>query len=123
MTWDRVPEYLHLCVCATPAQEAAHAVRLVRKLTADEGLRYREIALVVGDLDRYVPLLKRELEEAGMPYFTDRRESLAQRPALPGGNGSAGELSAGGRDPAGKRTDGAVCQEPSDPPRREPGVL
>ncbi len=74
------PEHLHLFACDTAAGEAAFAVRLIRCLVREEGLHYRDLALVVGDLNLYVPLLRRELEEAGIPYFTDRRESLAHHP-------------------------------------------
>ena len=80
--WELPPAHISLTACETPADEAAFAAELIRMLCGKGQLHYRDIALVVGDLKEYVPHLKRLLTEAGIPFFTDRREALAGHPLV-----------------------------------------
>ncbi|MBO4838923.1 MAG: exodeoxyribonuclease V subunit gamma [Lachnospiraceae bacterium] len=80
--WPDKPESVQLTACATPEEEAALTARLIRKLVQEEHLRWRDIAITVSDLSLYVPLLKRELSERNIPFFTDRREPLQQHPLI-----------------------------------------
>ena len=75
-------ESVHLAACTTPEEEAAMAAWLVRHLVQEEGLRYRDIAITVSDQKLYLPLLKRELKDKKIPYFSDRREPLRYHPLI-----------------------------------------
>ena len=44
----------------------------ILRLLQREGYRYREIAIVTGDLERYRPLLAAALEREQIPYFMDQ---------------------------------------------------
>ena len=48
-----------------------------------EGHRLRDIAVLVRDLDRYLPPIGRSLAEHGIPYyFIDRRRKASHHPLL-----------------------------------------
>ncbi|MCI8506832.1 MAG: ATP-dependent helicase [Lachnospiraceae bacterium] len=67
---------------ASPHEEVrALAVRL-SALVREEGYRYREIAIVCGDMEGYRPLLVQAMEEAGLPAFLDDKRSLLTNPAV-----------------------------------------
>ncbi|MBQ6074982.1 MAG: exodeoxyribonuclease V subunit gamma [Lachnospiraceae bacterium] len=80
--WPVRPECVHLTACAAPEEEAALTARRILELVRKDGLRWRDIAATVSDLSLYVPLLKRELSERNIPFFTDRREPLQQHPLI-----------------------------------------
>lgn len=46
------------------------------------GYRYREIAVVTGDLDSYADGLAAEFERAGLPSFVDRKKKLTDNPVI-----------------------------------------
>lgn len=46
------------------------------------GLRYREIAVVTGDLAAYADGLAREFDRAGLPCFIDRKKKLTDNPVI-----------------------------------------
>ncbi|HUW83298.1 MAG TPA: PD-(D/E)XK nuclease family protein [Phycisphaerae bacterium] len=64
--------------------EVAAAVRHVVRLTRLGGhpLRYREVAIILRDLEPYYELLEAALSAHGVPYFVDRREPVAHHPAV-----------------------------------------
>jgi ATP-dependent helicase/nuclease subunit B len=49
---------------------------------AENPLRYRDIALICRDLEPYHDLLSAALAERGIPYFLDRRRTLAHHPLV-----------------------------------------
>jgi len=64
--------------------EVAYAVARVCALTSHptDPLRYRDVALVCRDLSVYHDLLSAALGERKVPYFIDRRRSLAHHPLV-----------------------------------------
>ena len=76
------PEHIAAMACRNVRTECRAAVLEVIRLAREEGLQWREIALTVGDRDRYIPSLEEDLKEAGIPYFTDRRAPLGRHPLI-----------------------------------------
>ncbi len=61
--------------------EVDAAARHVRKVL-DRGLRLREIALLMRNLDDYHELIDASFREHGIPYFVDRRRTAGYHPLL-----------------------------------------
>lgn len=59
-----------------PREEAAAAAEKVRRLVRTEGLRYREIGVIVTDLNGYGDYLERAFAEFGIPIFMDYKRSI-----------------------------------------------
>jgi ATP-dependent helicase/nuclease subunit B len=76
---DELQNSLRLAVCANPEAEARIAAReILRHVRA--GGRYRDIAVIVRQLEGYHSVLQRLFLRYGIPFFLDRRESVAHHP-------------------------------------------
>ena len=61
--------HLHVLESRTPQEEVAATVHEILRLLQREGYRYREIAIVTGDLERYRPLLACRSGAGANPVF------------------------------------------------------
>ncbi len=61
--------------------EVDAAAREIRRLVQN-GLRYREVAVLMRDLNDYHELIDASFSEHGIPYFVDRRRTAAHHPLL-----------------------------------------
>ena len=73
---------ISLAVCANPEAEAMFAAREVLKFVRSNnaGNRFRDCAVLVRQLDDYHQPLARVFRRYGIPFFLDRRESVAHHP-------------------------------------------
>ncbi|MDO4260591.1 MAG: helicase-exonuclease AddAB subunit AddB [Eubacteriales bacterium] len=78
--WDKETDAVTLCAAATPRAEAEHIGREILKLVRDEGFRYRDIAVVTGDLDVYGTLMEETFTRLGIPGFIDRKRDVLKNP-------------------------------------------
>lgn len=69
---------IRLIQAANRRVEVAAAVAEIRRLVSEHNppLRYRDIAVIVRDLEPYHDLLVAALNEAGVPHFIDRRRAI-----------------------------------------------
>ena len=66
----------------TPAAEVEFAVNGILQMVKKEGFRYREIALVCGDLPGYGKEISRQFEENGIPVFLDQKQEVSGNPLV-----------------------------------------
>ncbi len=52
----------------------------MKRLVRENGLCYRDMAVVTGSLDRYANLIRTEFERYQIPYFMDQNRSVAHHP-------------------------------------------
>ncbi len=80
---DRIPthsfEALRLVTCADLEAEAILAAREILQAVRNGG-RYRDCAVIVRDLEPYHATLGRVFRRYEIPFFMDRRESVAHHP-------------------------------------------
>lgn len=62
--------------------EVRFALREILRLVRSEGYRYREIAVIAGDLSRYSGPIVHYFGRAGLPYFIDQKKSLLGHPLV-----------------------------------------
>jgi ATP-dependent helicase/nuclease subunit B len=73
------PATIRLIACSNPEAEATFAAREVLKFVR-AGNRFRDCAVLVRQLDGYHKPLARIFRRYGIPFFLDRRESVAHHP-------------------------------------------
>ncbi|MBQ8295415.1 MAG: PD-(D/E)XK nuclease family protein, partial [Clostridia bacterium] len=56
------------------------AAKIRRAMSENEGLRYRDFAVLTPDVAAYLLPLKKALKEYDIPYFVDEKKSLKQHP-------------------------------------------
>ncbi len=62
-------------------QEVEHAAGQIRQLLS-QGMRLRDIVVLVRSLDNYHDLVSAAFTEHGIPFFADRRRSMAHHPLV-----------------------------------------
>ena len=70
---------IRVIVCANPEAEAVFAAREILKFVR-AGNRFRDCAVLVRDLELFHKPLERAFRRYGIPFFLDRRESVAHHP-------------------------------------------
>ncbi|MGI5878106.1 MAG: PD-(D/E)XK nuclease family protein [Christensenellales bacterium] len=73
---------VRLLEAATPEDEVESAAGCVARLVREEGLRWRDIAVVCGDLAEYAPRVARIFARHGVPVFLDNRRPVLHHPAV-----------------------------------------
>ena len=73
---------IRIISCPNAEVEAAFAAREILKFVHDDraGNRFRDAAVLVRSLDGYYKPLERAFRRYGIPFFLDRRESVAHHP-------------------------------------------
>jgi len=77
-----VPRDVQLIAAANRRVEVQAAVAEIQRLVRTQGLRYRDIAVVVRHLDPYHDLLSAAMSAYGVPFFIDRRRGTAHHPLV-----------------------------------------
>ena len=54
----------------------------IMALREQESFRYRDVAIVTGNMDIYGTLIKGEMERKGMPCFIDQKKSILANPVV-----------------------------------------
>ena len=74
------PFPIQLVVCADPEAEAVFAAREIRRHVRETQGRFRDTAVMLRTLDGYHETLRRVFQRYDLPFFLDRRESVAHHP-------------------------------------------
>ncbi len=72
---------LNVYRASTPADEVRFAAAEIRRLTQQEGMRFRDIFIAIADPAAYAPLIAREFAEYETPVFLNPKHPLAEHPA------------------------------------------
>lgn len=73
---------IYMAEALNPAQEVRSACLRIRKLVLEEGLCYRDIAVVTGDMETYGDYFEREALVYDIPVFLDRTRGLLLNPFI-----------------------------------------
>lgn len=65
-----------------PEDEIAYVCSQIHQLVREEGLRYRDVAVITGDLASYGRELAHQFDENGIPYFLDDKKSILENPLV-----------------------------------------
>ena len=71
---------LELVQADSPSQEIAQVIHRIWQMMRQEGLRYRDAAVITGDLPGYSGEIARQFEESGIPYFMDDKKNILDNP-------------------------------------------
>ena len=66
----------------SPIQEVEFAITQILALVQDSGLRYRDIAIVTGDISTYGTIAKDAFDKAGLPCFVDQKKDVLENPLV-----------------------------------------
>ncbi len=78
--WEEETDEIRLYAAHTPRAEAEAVGREIQKLVRDEKFRYRDMAVVTGDLSVYGILMEQVFSRLGIPGFIDRKKDVLKNP-------------------------------------------
>lgn len=73
---------IRLMEMTSPAEEVHQVGLAIRDLIRQEGLAYRDIALISGDLEAYAPYVEAEFARMEIPCFIDRTRGIVLNPLI-----------------------------------------
>ena len=65
-----------------PAEEVGLTARQIQQMIREEGLRYRDIAVITSDLAGYGRVIVQQFEREEIPYFMDNKKSILENPMV-----------------------------------------
>jgi len=75
-----LPKRIHLVSAVNFKTEVEAAAREIIRLCRDEGYRWREISVILRNIEPYEELLEEIFEDYGIPFFMDKKEELGYHP-------------------------------------------
>jgi len=81
---QKIPAADNIRIISAPnaRAEVRFVARQILRLVKEKGYRYRDIAVIASDIDRYEHYIRAYFDDYGVPFFIDKRKSLNQHPAV-----------------------------------------
>lgn len=70
------PEHIFLNCAKDREEEAAYVLLKIQELVREKGMRYRDIAVITGDMEGYAPIFSTALKKACIPFFMDYKKKI-----------------------------------------------
>ena len=80
--FEKEQEDITITAAMDAKEEVMHAVIEIRRLLMKESYRYKDIAIVTGDVSAYGELVKRELAKVSVPCFVDQKKNILTNPLV-----------------------------------------
>ncbi|MDD5934216.1 MAG: helicase-exonuclease AddAB subunit AddB [Clostridiales bacterium] len=81
-TFEEEQEDITITAAKTAKEEVKSAVIEICRLIREEGYRYKDIAIVTGDVEGYAQIIKRELAQVEIPCFVDLKKNILTNPLV-----------------------------------------
>lgn len=79
-TYDGKCENISIFTARDLYSEVEHTASKIVSLVRDHGLMYRDIGVVVGDMDQYLHILNAVFKESDIPFFCDEEMPVSMHP-------------------------------------------
>lgn len=73
---------IHLFEATTPREEVHQAGQKILEMIRKEGMAYRDMAVITGDLDSYAPYVETEFAQMDIPCYIDRTRGIVLNPMI-----------------------------------------
>lgn len=80
--YEKPQNQISICRGANPGEEIRYVAMGIQKMIQAKQLRYRDIAVVTGDLSGYRNEITRQFGDDGIPYFMDDKKSIMGNPMV-----------------------------------------
>ena len=81
-SYGGIPDEISMHISKNPAAEVHFAARTISYLVREKGLRYRDIAVITGDLSSYNNYVKHIFPQYEIPAFVDETRQILLNPCL-----------------------------------------
>ncbi len=81
-TYEGTQKEIRIFEAVSPREEVQQTGLEICRLIREEGLAYRDIAVILGDLESYAPHVEAEFASMGLPCFLDATKGLVLNPMI-----------------------------------------
>lgn len=74
--YEEKPHDISLHAVQNPREEAEFVAAKIRQLVREKGYRYRDVAVIAGDMEVYAAPMEKACEAFGIPVFIDHKKSI-----------------------------------------------
>lgn len=78
--YNEEQEDIHIHTGKNPKREVEFVIRQIQKLIREENYRYKDIAIVTGDISTYGRIIDKEFKSAGIAAFIDYKRDITGNP-------------------------------------------
>ena len=75
--YEEVPDHIHLTACRRQDEEVDYILRQVEYLVRKRGIRYRDCAVLCGNVEEFEPEFRRKAELLRIPLFVDSKRKIS----------------------------------------------
>jgi ATP-dependent helicase/nuclease subunit B len=75
-------DHIHIISAPNERAEVQFVGGQIRQLVRENNFRYRDIAVIASDIDRYEHYIRAYFEDYGIPFFIDKRRPLNHHPVV-----------------------------------------
>ncbi len=76
-SYEKNPERIHMTVCRNPDGEAEYVMHKIEQLVRQKKYRYRDFAVLSGDVAEYASAFKRKAAQLQIPVFEDIKKKVS----------------------------------------------
>lgn len=76
-SYGKEPQQVHMIVCKNPDGEADYVMHKIEQLVRQKGYRYRDFAVLCGDVAEYASAFKRKASLLHIPVFEDMKKKMS----------------------------------------------
>lgn len=80
--YENEPENIYVTSMENPLEEVKCVAEKIYHLVADEHYRYKEIAVIAGNMEAYIPHVSRVFTQAGFSYYMDNKKNVHDTPVI-----------------------------------------
>lgn len=81
-TYPQEQDEIHICVAEDPRSELESVALAIHRLVREEGYRYRDFAVITGDLDTYGHYADEVFHQCSIPCFVDQKHAALMNPLV-----------------------------------------
>lgn len=74
--YEQKPENISLHAVRNPKEESEYVASEIRRLVREQGYRYRDIAVIAGDMNTYAAPIQKACDSYGISVFLDYKKSI-----------------------------------------------
>ncbi len=80
--WEEEQREIQIFETTAPREEVRQTGLEICRLVREEGLAFRDIAIIMGDLEGYAPHVETEFPKMGIPCYIDRTRGIGLNPMI-----------------------------------------
>lgn len=80
--WEGEQQAIQIFETTAPREEVRQTGLEICRLVREEGLAFRDIAIIMGDLEGYAPHVETEFSKMEIPYYIDRTRGIGLNPMI-----------------------------------------